>query len=99
MGKEADLVRHGAHLGMLREEADERAAVQRVDEPDSLSQLGHRVLAQRHVETCVHDHTRAGPVIALCGAGTAASTVELPHGTQLQGGGRSGGQRIRPSQR
>ena len=72
MGKEADLVRHGAHLGMLREEADERAAVQRVDEPDSLSQLGHRVLAQRHVETCVHDRSGAGQVSGVCGTGAAA---------------------------
>ena len=72
MGKEVDLVRHGAHLDVLREEADERAAVQRVDEPDSLSQLGHRVLAQRYVETCVHDRTGAGQVSVVCSAGAAA---------------------------
>ena len=72
MGTEVDLVRHGAHLDVLREEADERAAVQRVDEPDSLSQLGHRVLAQRYVETCVHDRTGAGQVSVVCSAGAAA---------------------------
>ena len=56
----------------LREEADERAAAQRVDEPFSLRQLGHRVLAQRHVETCVHDRSGAGQVSGVCGTGAAA---------------------------
>jgi len=72
MGKEVDLGSNGVHLDVLREEADEWAAVQRVDEPSSLRQLGHRVLAQRHVETCVHDRTRAGQVSGVCGAGAAA---------------------------
>ena len=72
MGKEVDLVRHGAHLDVLGEEADERAAVQRVDEPYSLRRLGHRVLAQRHVKACVNDRTGAGQVSRVCGAGAAA---------------------------
>jgi len=67
-----DLVRHGAHLDVPRKEADERAAVQRVDEPYLLRRLGHRVLAERHVETCVYDHTGAGQLSRVCGAGTAA---------------------------
>ena len=70
--KDIDLVRHGVHLDVLREEADERAAAQRVDEPLSLRQLGHRVLAQRHVETCVHDSTGVGKVSGVCGADAAA---------------------------
>ena len=73
MGKEVHLVRHGAHLDVLREEADERAAVQQVDEPLSLRQLGHRVLAQRHVETCENDRTGADEVSGVCGAGIAAA--------------------------
>ena len=76
MGKEVDLVRHGVHLDVLHEEADERAAVQRVDEPLSLRQLGHRVLAQRYVETCEHDRTGAGRVSRVCSAGTAAGSLE-----------------------
>ena len=44
-GPDEDLVRHGAHLDVPRKEADERAAVQRVDEPLSLMQLGHLVVA------------------------------------------------------
>tara|TARA_B110000046_G_C12948525_1_gene379070 strand:+ start:597 stop:863 length:267 start_codon:yes stop_codon:yes gene_type:complete len=62
-GKDEDLVRHGDHVDVLREEDHERAAVQRVDEPLALKQLGHRALAQRHVETCVHDRNRARPVV------------------------------------
>ena len=40
MGKEVDLVRHGVHLDVLREEADERAAVQLVDGPFLFRKLG-----------------------------------------------------------
>ena len=71
-GTDEDLVRHGAHLDVPRKEADERAAVQRVDEPYLLRRLGHRVLAERHVETCVYDHTGAGQLSRVCGAGTMA---------------------------
>jgi hypothetical protein len=45
MGKDEDLVRHGDHVDVLREEDDERAAEERVDEPIALKQLGHRVPA------------------------------------------------------
>ena len=72
MGKEVGLGRHGVHLDVLHEEADERAAVQRVDEPFSLKRLGHRVPAQKQVETCVHDSTGVGKVSGVCGAGAAA---------------------------
>ena len=64
------LIRTG---NVLCEEADERAAVQQVDEPLSLRQLGHRVLAQRHVETCENDRTGADEVSGVCGAGIAAA--------------------------
>lgn len=52
--KDEQLVRHGDQVDVLREEDDERATVQRMDDPLALKQLGHRVLAQRHVESCVH---------------------------------------------
>ena len=45
MGKDEDLVRHGDQVDVLCEEDDERAAVQRVDEPLALKQLGHQVVA------------------------------------------------------
>ena len=71
MGKEVDLVRHGVHLDVLREEADERAAVQLLTGPFSSRKLGHRVLAQRHIETCEHDRTEVGQVSRVCGTRTA----------------------------
>ena len=71
MGKEVDLVRHGVHLDVLREEADERAAVQLLTGPFSSRKLGLRVLAQRHIETCEHDRMEVGQLSRSCGARTA----------------------------
>ena len=88
MGKDEDLVRHGDHVDVLRKQDDERAAVQRVDEPLALKQLGHRALAQRHVETCVHDRTRAGPVVSCVAKAPQLASLESLHSTKLPDNGR-----------
>ena len=63
-------------LNVLHEEDNERAAVQRVDQPIALNLLGQQVVGQRHTKSCVHDRVTTGHVN---GVGVACAVVGLFH--------------------